>query len=189
MPRGECSPRQRGHFVTDLEVAAGRGQETLDAAGADHAPFVIQLQTHQIDVAHLHRLVLLTAGHKQILFHAPVEESTNLVGIDHFQTGKFVHHGKWLVSGDHRLAIGIQIEEDLHAIPLFHPFRQLTLGQQQFTVLIGRKPGAAIFEFNNGEGVHLANLYHGALFSHYPDGPIDHGPYGRACYLKSGDPA
>ena len=113
---------------------------------------------------HLHRLVLLAAWYEQILFHAPVEEGADLVGVDHLEAGKFVHHGKWLVGGDHRLAVSIQIEEDLHIVLLLDPFRQLAPGQQQFTVLPSREPGATVFEFNDVEGVHLANLYHGALF-------------------------
>ncbi len=150
---------QGSHFVTGLEGRLVGAQEPLEAAGAHHAPLVIEHQPHQIDMAHLHRLVLLTAWYEQILLHAPVEEGANLVGIDHLEADDVVHHGKRLVGGDHRLAVGIQIEEDLDAVPFRHPFRQLTLGQQQLAVLFAsRQPGAPIFELDYGKGVHLANL-------------------------------
>ena len=150
-------PRQRSHLVTGLEGGID-AQEALQAAGAHHASLVVQHQVHQVDVAHLHRLVLLATWHEQILFHAPVEEGTDLVGVDHLEADDVTHHGKGLVGGDHRLAIRVQIEKDGHLAILGDAFRQLTLGQQQLAIFPRSQPGTAIFELNDGEGVHLANL-------------------------------
>lgn len=97
-------------------------------------------------------------GTKKILLHAPVEEGTNLVGVDHLETDDVPHHGEGLVGGDHRLAIRIQIEEDGHLALLGDAFRQLAPGQQQLAVFPRRQPGAALLDLDDGQGVHLANL-------------------------------